>query len=231
MTDYYNYNWYKSTTVRNVFLARSSSPAPQTSAESLYEYRFSPFFLHEHLVNRLKVSWAQFVYAQTHIRAAAQLMSITLEAGTYQHGRTHSFCLVHSKPHCDKLSQVWLRKKRGRRSKFGLWGRRGKVPRNLFVEKNQPGAATISPDTEYPKKKKKKKGKSKRPDQIVQTKNVQTENPNQTACAEKGRGHWLGQEQEQVANITTENVSSRNFYFLTIDGSRCVLRVVSYQSK
>lgn len=36
----------------------------------------------EHLVNLLKVSFAIFVYAQTHNRAAAQLTSITVEAGT-----------------------------------------------------------------------------------------------------------------------------------------------------
>lgn len=45
------------------------------------------------------MSFVVFIYAQTHNRAAAPLMSITLETQTYSRGRALSFCLVHSKPH------------------------------------------------------------------------------------------------------------------------------------
>lgn len=74
---------YKSTTVRYAFLASASSPATQTSAKSISEKQIFPFLPHEHLVNQLKVSFALFVYAQTHNRAATELMSITLGAGSY----------------------------------------------------------------------------------------------------------------------------------------------------
>lgn len=57
----------------------------------------------EHLVNHFKVSFSAFVYAQTHNRAAAQLMSITLGAGTFKPGKAHLFCLVCRKPHQNYL--------------------------------------------------------------------------------------------------------------------------------
>lgn len=114
--------------MKYVILAEFSSPATQTSAKSLSENRFSLFLLHEHLANQFKVSFADFVYAQTHNRAATQLMSIKLGAGTYLHGRDHSFCLVLSKPNQNYLQLQTTKIVRAIKSVFqiSVWPRIGK---------------------------------------------------------------------------------------------------------